>query len=49
MTEIDAVNIQIIGCIEDAIDKLQISGQIIPLTYEMKLNINIFKIYKILF
>jgi hypothetical protein len=38
MIETDAINIQIIGCVEDTIDKLQIAGQIMPLTYEMKSN-----------
>ena len=36
--EIQAIDVQIIGCIEDAMDKLQINGQIMPLTYEMKTN-----------
>lgn len=38
MAEIDAIDVQLIGCVEDAIDKLKINGQIMPLTYEMKLN-----------
>ena len=38
MIDTDSINIQIIGCVEDTIDKLQIAGQIMPLTYEMKSN-----------
>jgi hypothetical protein len=38
MVEVNAINIELIGCIEEAIDKLQISGQIMPLTFEMKKN-----------
>ena len=38
MIENDTINIEIIGCIEETIDKLHISGQIMPLTYEMKKN-----------
>lgn len=38
MIDADSINIQIIGCVEDTIDKLQIAGQIMPLTYEMKSN-----------
>lgn len=51
MIDTDSINIQIIGCVEDTIDKLQIAGQIMPLTYEMKTNakkvsLNIYRIYK---
>lgn len=38
MAEVDTTNIQIVSCLEDTIDKLQIAGQIMPLTYEMKAN-----------
>lgn len=38
MIENDTINIEIIGCLEDTIEKLHISGQIMPLTYEMKKN-----------
>ena len=38
MSEVNAINIELIGCLEEAMDKLQISGQIMPLTYEMKKN-----------
>ena len=38
MVEVSSINIELMGCIEEAIDKLQISGQIMPLTYEMKKN-----------
>ena len=38
MVETKAVNIQLIGLLEDTVDKLHISGQIMPLTYEMKKN-----------
>jgi hypothetical protein len=38
MVETKAINIQLIGLLEDTVDKLQISGQIMPLTYEMKKN-----------
>jgi hypothetical protein len=38
MANTDAIDIQIVGCVEDAIEKLQINGQIMPLTYEMKQN-----------
>jgi len=38
MIENDTINIEIIGCIEETIDKLHISGQIMPLTFEMKKN-----------
>ena len=37
----DVLEIQLLGCIEETIDKLQISGQIMPLTYEMKKNAKI--------
>jgi hypothetical protein len=36
MASTEAIDIQIVGCVEDAIEKLQINGQIMPLTYEMK-------------
>jgi hypothetical protein len=45
VAEPDAVNVQITCCLEDAIEKLQINGQIMPLTYEMRVNareVNIF-------
>jgi hypothetical protein len=38
MADSEAIDIQIVGCVEDAIEKLQINGQIMPLTYEMKQN-----------
>jgi hypothetical protein len=38
MIENDTINIEIISCLEETIDKLHISGQIMPLTYEMKKN-----------
>lgn len=38
MIDTEALSVQIIGCVEDTIDKLQIAGQIMPLTYEMKAN-----------
>ncbi len=38
MAELNAINVQLSCCIEDTINKLQISGQIMPLTYEMKKN-----------
>ena len=38
MVEVNAINIELISCLEEAMDKLQISGQIMPLTYEMKKN-----------
>lgn len=38
MTELSVMDIQILGCLEESIDKLHISGQIMPLTYEMKNN-----------
>lgn len=34
----DVINIQLIGCFEDSIDTLEISGQIMPLTSEMRSN-----------
>ncbi len=34
----EVIDIQISGCLEEAIDKLRISGQIMPLTYEAKNN-----------
>ncbi|RNA25218.1 IQ domain-containing G [Brachionus plicatilis] len=34
----DIINLQLIGCLEDTIDKLEISGQIMPLTTEMRSN-----------
>lgn len=45
MLDTDAINIQLIGCLEESIDKLQISGQIMPLTYEMKKNAKIVNIF----
>lgn len=38
MIDTEAINIQLISCLEEAVDKLEISGQIMPLTYEMKKN-----------
>jgi hypothetical protein len=38
MLETDVIDLQIVGCIEDTIDKLHIAGQIMPLTYDMKKN-----------
>ncbi|CAF0822487.1 unnamed protein product, partial [Brachionus calyciflorus] len=38
MMQTDVINIQLIGCLEDTIDKLEISGQIMPLTFEMRSN-----------
>ena len=38
MIENDTINIEIISCLEETIDKLHISGQIMPLTFEMKKN-----------
>jgi hypothetical protein len=38
MVEPDSVDIQLVGLLEDTVDKLQISGQIMPLTYEMRKN-----------
>ena len=38
MLDVDAIDVQLLGCLEDTMDKLQISGQIMPLTYEMRKN-----------
>lgn len=38
MIENDSINIEIVSCLEETIDKLHVSGQIMPLTYEMKKN-----------
>jgi hypothetical protein len=49
MLETDVIDLQIIGCIEDTIDKLQIAGQIMPLTYDMKKNAKQVRNKRILF
>ena len=38
MVEVSAINVQLMGCLEETVDKLKICGQIMPLTYEMKKN-----------
>jgi hypothetical protein len=38
MSDLSVIDIQLLGCLEDSISKLQISGQIMPLTFEMKQN-----------
>ena len=43
MIDTDVIDIQLIGCLEEAVDKLHISGQIMPLTYEMKNNAKMVK------
>jgi len=38
MVDLNVVDIQLLGCVEESIEKLHISGQIMPLTYEMRNN-----------
>jgi hypothetical protein len=35
------LNLHLEACLEDSIEKLQVTGQIMPLTYEMKKNAKI--------
>ena len=44
MIENDSINIEIVSCLEETIDKLHVSGQIMPLTYEVNL-----KWYRVMF
>ena len=39
------LNLHLEACLEDSIEKLQITGQIMPLTYEMKKNAKLVNLY----
>jgi hypothetical protein len=39
------LNLHLEACLEDSIEKLQVTGQIMPLTYEMKKNAKIVIIF----
>jgi hypothetical protein len=38
MSALDILSLHLGGCIEDAVEKLHIAGQVMPITYEMKQN-----------
>ena len=41
MMNTQILNLHLEACLEDSIEKLQVTGQIMPLTYEMKKNAKI--------